>query len=215
MSYVMLSTPRVGSKYVLQSFSASTSGEYLGEVFEQGNIEEFDLPYDSEWGLKLHSYQCIELGQDKTDSIMNRPDVKRILLYRKDLVDKTLSRIIADHDDIWQVHDSDHLNPTSLIEFTTKVEKQILEVLRQEIQLHQLSKSYDWDYVFCYEDLTGDPEIDFKFDIKSSNLPRKQYSKEQKYKRFKDPKGIITYIKTLAKSMNLNLFNTPEYNLRK
>lgn len=215
MSYVMLSNPRVGSKYVLQSLTQAEDGEYLGEAFQHGYNDDILLPSNSNWGLKLHTYQCINLGKAKTDSIMNRPDVKRVLLYREDLVDKTLSMIIANNDNIWQVHSADHKNPTGLIEHTSEVERVILEVLTQEIQLYKLAKRYTWDYVFCYETLTGDPKIDFKVDIDSANLSKKIYSKVDKYERFWDPKGIVDHIKKLAESMNIKLYNTPKYQLRK
>ena len=120
----------------------------------------------------------------------------KVFLKRSDLEDQCLSFLFARETGLWYSNYSNY-NYSNFTYNTDLHLGYIKFLIQQEKELDNLSKKFNYDFLLKYEDLTGNPYIDFK---KILNLEDTSIPKEE----------IQTTVKLLTKQEKIN--KMPNYN---
>ena len=112
-------------------------------------------------------------------------DAIKIFLYRNDIEDQLLSKIIMDITDTANIKKIEHAPVLKELFYN---HNEHIKIIRARIRDNVWSKRilynlFEWDHVIAYEDLQG-PDKDFKFLFpnydETWNLEKKMYTKQQK-----------------------------------
>jgi hypothetical protein len=93
-----------------------------------------------------------------------------ILLYRKNNVNRIASYLIAKKHNQWRFDKRNKSYDFTSFYFQNKDKVSIEKFMNSMDILKKYYKKYDWDDVYCYEDFTFDPSVDFKKHIKGKFL---------------------------------------------
>ena len=186
-------------------------------------LEKFMLINQRPYVVKIHGGHHKRIDNERLKFVIESRNEETSLcfLYRRDVEDMLLSWLIALETDIWN---KKHLSSTKVkdkfyTDVIIDVEKSALvEVIHDtciRIYNHHYnrSKEYPWDLIICYEDLTGDPVVDFQpyFDypitpIIDSWLPIKLLTKAEKISMIKDYPAFKKLLLQKLNELNMPLF---------
>jgi hypothetical protein len=185
-------------------------------------LEQFMLINQRPYSLKIHIDHHKWIDNDRLKFVIHsrREDTTLCFLYRRDVEDMLLSWLIALETDIWN---KKHLSSTKVkdkfyTDVIIDVEKSALVKVIHDTCIriynhhYNRSKEYHWDIIICYEDLTGDPVVDFQpyFDYPITSIEtrvtNKLLTKAEKISMIKDYPAFKKLLLQKLNELNMPLF---------
>ena len=150
--------------YVSNLTNKNTTQNYMSNIdinyVIKKNKKNLDLLNKTKYNYVLKVSPNHLIGIDILD--LNNLDTKniKILLKRDDLEDQCLSFLFARETGVF--HSKRQYNYKNFTYNSTLHYPSINFIVQQEKKLDKLSKKFKFDFCIKYEDLTGDPYVDFK-----------------------------------------------------
>lgn len=141
------------------------------------------------WTAKVFTKHLKHSSFNSIFNLFSRPDFHKVLIYRSDILDTALSYIIARKYNKWQAYKEEDLNYLNHVNIDCKEEEEFfttffLKAVNQFNYLKKLSKLFEWDEVYDYSKLTGNPQVDFNAEVASPCI--KLLTKEEKLAKLKN-----------------------------
>jgi hypothetical protein len=146
---ISISQPKGTQKYYMER------NRYMQDIMDKATTP---------WSVKIHIDQINRVDLGRLFNTMDREDVCTILLYREDTFKSFLSRLIAEHTNIWQSNDMNEnsKHDTEIYSIENAAYGTMMDTIAQSVELLNFYKSYpSWNHIMKYEDLTGDLYSDF------------------------------------------------------
>jgi hypothetical protein len=188
-------------------------------------LEKFMLINQRPYVVKIHGGHHKRIDNERLKFVIESRNEETSLcfLYRRDVEDILLSWIVATTTTLWNTNDV--IDVSQKNSFYTGVSIEVDELffelflnnILEQIYDHQYnrSKEYPWDLIICYEDLTGDPVVDFQpyFDYPLSQteitedwMPSKLLTKDEKISMIKDYPAFKKLLLQKLNELNMPLF---------
>jgi hypothetical protein len=209
----------------------STSGKFPEKWREQitaaTEISDLHMKTSQSYTSKVLVNQLQYLPEFRWRSLLTLPTSTTFLIYRQDLEDAVLSLIIANYSDIWNAGplpedlDSSSIYTNIKINIGSRTEMIVPTIRKYLLDTYILyyywHNTIEWDYVIPYEDLSGDPIVDFQkyFDAPMESVPpsivdrkthRKLLTKEEKISKIEDYDVFRSILDSELKKLNMPLF---------
>lgn len=155
---------------------------------------------------KILTHQIPDLRMSKFIELLNHKDTTKIFIYRLSVSDSVMSLFFAIKTNIWVSDKPVSLDDIVFEYIPEKHEKFIRRAFHNTLVLFSLYKSFDWDYVVCYDDLMEDPVKDFSkwFDEEtirkalSKDIIKKSNTKEEKISKFINYEYFLNEVEKIA-----------------
>lgn len=105
---------------------------------------------------------CDQLNNLSFDRLYLNPNNHFIVLYRKNNVNRISSELIASKHNKWRYGNRCNNYKFNTFYFQDKDKFSIEKKINEMKILKEYYRNYDWDDVYCYENFTFNPHIDFK-----------------------------------------------------
>jgi hypothetical protein len=182
-------------------------------------LEKFMVQNQRPYVLKIRGSQGQHIDNERLKFVIDtkREETSLCFLYRRDVEDMILSWLIAEESQVWNTKFDKSINAKDRFYtgISVDIDKEFLNNILEQIYDHYYnrSKEYPWDLIICYEDLTGDPVVDFQpyFDyplaeITNSWMPSKLLTKDEKISMIKDYPAFKKLLLQKLNELNMPLF---------
>jgi hypothetical protein len=196
---------------------------------------DLQMKAKSAYVCKVHSYHLDWIDNNQFINLLRLPTTSSFFVYRRDIEDNLLSLLIATHSDMWNsrhlaLERSPDINSSRDIskkEIDNCYSDTIIDYNHAEYvsilsnAIHQIFQTYYswypkicWDYTIAYEDLKGDPTVDFQKYFENNLEPieddtkinRKLLSKEEKITKLNNYDMFRSILDLELKKYNMPLF---------
>lgn len=231
MNISIFSCPRNGSTYISDSIKRVLKADNLdfawqGEFF---NVKQYDsqtidlesrireyIELNTNSNNNIFKIMSSQLPKDGyleiLDRLIHTSNSTNVFLYRSDTVDSVMSYLISRDSGIWENREHHNRGLNSITDYNCDKEKMKMIIKRyvSEVQKNLLAfDKFDFDYVIKYEELNGNPGIDFNSyvtsDYKFKGVSTKLTTKEHKYSIL-PVEEVLNTIETTCSKLNVPLY---------